>query len=54
MQAQNGITFSCIVDNNVSGNTISVIHSDGLVYVPNSVTSNNAYINVPTIRSGGC
>jgi hypothetical protein len=53
-QAEDGIDFQCVVDNNVSGNTISVIHSDGLANVPSSVTSNNTYINVPTIRSGGC
>ena len=53
-QATDGIDFQCVADNNVSGNIISVIHSDGLVNVPSSVTSNNTYINVPTIRSGGC
>jgi hypothetical protein len=54
IQATNGIDFGCTVDNNVSGNTLSFIHSDGLLNVPTSVTSTNAYFNVPTIRSGGC
>jgi hypothetical protein len=54
IQTTYGISFSCIVDNNVSGNTLSFIHSDGLLNVPTSVTSTNAYFNVPTIRSGGC
>jgi hypothetical protein len=53
-QAQNGIDFTCEVDNNVSSNTLSAIHSDGLLNVPTSVTSTNTYYNVPTIRSGGC
>jgi|HubBroStandDraft_5_1064220.scaffolds.fasta_scaffold04469_2 hypothetical protein len=53
-QATNGIDFGCTVDNNVSLNTLTAIHSDGLIHVPTSVTSTNAYFNVPTIRSGGC
>jgi hypothetical protein len=53
-QATNGIDFQCTVDNNVSLNTLTAIHSDGLINVPTSVTSTNAYFNVPTIRSGGC
>jgi hypothetical protein len=54
MQATNGIDFQCTVDNNVSGNMLSFIHSDGLINVPTSVTSSNSYFNVPAIRSGGC
>jgi hypothetical protein len=54
MQTTNGIDFGCIVDNNVSSNTFTAIHSDGLINVPTSVTSTNTYYNVPTIRSGGC
>jgi hypothetical protein len=54
MQTTNGIDFGCIVDNNVSSNTFTAIHSDALINVPTSVTSANAYYNVPTIRSGGC
>jgi hypothetical protein len=55
MQAQNGIDFQCTNSNNVSSNTLVAIHSVEITEVPASVTSTNAYFNVPTTRSvGGC
>jgi hypothetical protein len=54
MQAHYGVDFGCNVGNNVNSNTLNAIHSDGLINVPSSVTSNNTYYNVPTIGSGGC
>jgi nitrous oxidase accessory protein NosD len=53
-QAQWGISFECVVNNNVSSNTITAIHTYGIFNVPTSVTSTNTYYNVSTIRSGGC
>jgi hypothetical protein len=53
MQAQYGINFECQTANGVSANTLVAIHSIGIDQVPTSVTSTNAYFNVPTIRSAG-
>lgn len=54
MQSRIGIDFGCNVLSDVNANTISAIHTTGIVNVPNSVTSTNTYFNVPTIRTGGC
>ena len=53
-QVQNGIDFGCIKGNTVSSNTISAVHSIGLVNVPSGTTSSNTYYNVPTISSSTC
>jgi Right handed beta helix region len=53
-QAENGIDYECIAGSNVGSNTISVIHSTGIIDVPKAATTTNTYYNVPTIRSGGC
>jgi len=51
-QALNGIDFGCTIDNNVSSNTISAIHSFALADVPPGVTTSNKYYDVHALSSG--
>jgi len=51
-QALNGIDFGCTIDNNVSSNTISAIHSFALANVPPGVTTSNKYYDVYALSSG--
>ena len=52
-QAHDGINFECFVDDNVSSNTISVIHSTGLINVPAAVVTSNTFYDVPAVSSVG-
>jgi Right handed beta helix region len=51
MQSGNGINFECNLNNNVSSNTITAIHSYGVANVPTGENSPNTYYNVPTLYS---
>jgi hypothetical protein len=50
-QSGNGINFECTLDNNVSSNTITAIHSYGLANVATGQDTSDTYYNVPTLSS---
>jgi hypothetical protein len=50
-QTQNGINFTCNLDNNVSSNIITAVSGYGLANLTSGETSTNTYYNVPTLDS---